>query len=307
METEPIDLIRPGIRLELARTPSIKATFARVLLLSLTRSQGRLGSPPRETRLIQRGIRQDPGRIRRFREVCRCAAPPSLVPVVYPETLFIGMLGKLIVSPGFPVSPLGLIHVGQTIVQVRPIDSGEVLDAECALSRVTRSTKGIRLDCTMEVTSGRERVWYGKASFLSRSAFRSGSGGKKTLTREELLPVIDIMDVPRGVGLAYAAASGDYNPHHLHGFTARLIGFKSPIAHGMWTLARAAGSLERRYGAVYPLRLGAAFKLPIHIPSRVTLGVAREEEGLRFEVRDVQSRLPHLAGLLVPGCQLAAA
>ena len=43
--------------------------------------------------------------------------------------------------------------------------------------------------------------------------------------------------VEASTGLRYAKVSGDWNPHHLYPWTAKLLGFKSPIAHGLWTLA----------------------------------------------------------------------
>lgn len=44
--------------------------------------------------------------------------------------------------------------------------------------------------------------------------------------------------VPADTGLRYASATGDYNPHHLYPWTARLVGYRLPMAHGMWTLAK---------------------------------------------------------------------
>ena len=45
--------------------------------------------------------------------------------------------------------------------------------------------------------------------------------------------------VPEDTGIQYAKLSGDWNPIHLIKITAWPMGFKAPIAHGMWTLPRA--------------------------------------------------------------------
>ena len=50
--------------------------------------------------------------------------------------------------------------------------------------------------------------------------------------------------VDSGTGLRYAAISGDYNPHHLYPWTARVAGYKQPMAHGMWTLAKALAVVQ---------------------------------------------------------------
>jgi acyl dehydratase len=40
------------------------------------------------------------------------------------------------------------------------------------------------------------------------------------------------------LGLKYAAVVSDYNPIHLYGVTAKLFGFRKPIAHGMYFAAK---------------------------------------------------------------------
>jgi acyl dehydratase len=51
--------------------------------------------------------------------------------------------------------------------------------------------------------------------------------------------------------------SGDYNPLHIDGATARKAGFERPILHGLCTLGIAARSLLERYGASDPARFRA--------------------------------------------------
>lgn len=45
-------------------------------------------------------------------------------------------------------------------------------------------------------------------------------------------------------GLKYAYVSGDWNPHHLYTWTARILGYRAPIAHGLWTLARSVACIS---------------------------------------------------------------
>jgi hypothetical protein len=45
-------------------------------------------------------------------------------------------------------------------------------------------------------------------------------------------------------GRLYARLSGDYNPIHLWPWSARLLGFKRPIIHGMHTVGRAVAEIE---------------------------------------------------------------
>ena len=40
--------------------------------------------------------------------------------------------------------------------------------------------------------------------------------------------------------------SGDHNPIHLYPLTAKALGFRRQIAHGMWSLARCVAAVENR-------------------------------------------------------------
>lgn len=52
-----------------------------------------------------------------------------------------------------------------------------------------------------------------------------------------------LLHVRQDTGVRYAKATADWNPHHLFPWTAKLMGFRAPIAHGMWTLARTLDEL----------------------------------------------------------------
>ena len=52
--------------------------------------------------------------------------------------------------------------------------------------------------------------------------------------------------IPDDAGRRYAKVSGDVNPIHLSGLTAKAFGFKRAIAHGMWVKARVLGALSGR-------------------------------------------------------------
>jgi acyl dehydratase len=54
--------------------------------------------------------------------------------------------------------------------------------------------------------------------------------------------------LPQDAGRRYAALSGDWNPIHLWGWSARLFGLRQPIIHGAHSMARARAELERLGG-----------------------------------------------------------
>lgn len=108
------------------------------------------------------------------------------------------------------------------------------------------------------------------------------------------------IEVPGDVGRRYARASGDYNPHHLFTLTARLVGFRRPIAQGMWTLARAIAELEATEPEVERVAVEGTFKRPVFMPGVMALRVGEadsdHEGGRPFEVFNPRRGEPHLVG-----------
>ena len=98
--------------------------------------------------------------------------------------------------------------------------------------------------------------------------------------------------VPGDIGRRYAGVSGDRNPIHLHGLTAKLFGMPRPIAHGMWLKARCLGELEPSLPDAFTVSV--RFKLPLFLPAQVAFGTRDDA----FEVRDASSGKPHLSGEL---------
>lgn len=297
METQRVELVPPEIELTLSNAPSMGNVFSKALLLSLSKRQGELkGRAVHGIRVSMDRITPDPERIKAFRRVCHEPMNQTVLPSIYLETLFVGMLGRLITAPFFPLSPMGLIHTHQSLVQHRPVDEKEILDARCGLGRITKSDKGVTLECFLEVRSQNELVWEGVATFLSRSRGTGSRRKKRPGPDRDRLPVKAIFDLGEETGRAYARASNDYNPHHLYGFSARLLGFRSPIAHGMYTLARSLAAIQSKTAFDFPMIVEAGFKLPVYLPARVALGYDTFGSTVSFELRDANSGLPHVAG-----------
>lgn len=69
---------------------------------------------------------------------------------------------------------------------------------------------------------------------------------------------------------AYADASGDHNPLHQDDALARSVGFPGVIAHGMFTMAHLAGSVERWTGDPAAIeRLSVQFREPVFPGDRI--------------------------------------
>ncbi|MEX0836551.1 MAG: MaoC/PaaZ C-terminal domain-containing protein, partial [Nitriliruptor sp.] len=143
---------------------------------------------------------------------------------------------------------------------------------------------------------GDDLVWSSTSTYLRR-----GDDGDESVTEADLPlePPEESTEgarwkVPGDTGRRYAAVSGDRNPIHLSPLTSRLFGFPKPIAHGMWTAARALAAIEDRVPAtgVQTLRFGK----PLPMPRTVAFAAAERPDGWAFAVRDTRSGAPHLTG-----------
>lgn len=300
------------LAVELERLPSVAAVFGRGLAFALVRRQGRataaeLAALPELSARV-RGVAVDPARLARYRDVCAIEDASEVLPPAYPEALFLGLMGTLVTHRSFPLSPLGLIHVRQAIEQRGSIHVGERLDLTCRLAGTRATERGVEIDWSLEVEVAGDRRWRGVATVLSRRRIGHGRAGPPVATSaatEPLLDVIADVEVAEPTGRRFARASGDVNPHHLWSFTARPLGYRRPIAHGMWTLARLLAALERD-GRPHPrVSADVTFKQPIPLPSRVSLlasrGAAGADGDRTVEVRPATRDGRHLVGRVALG------
>ena len=72
----------------------------------------------------------------------------------------------------------------------------------------------------------------------------SGSASDPNTPSAEQPPATATWNLPGDLGRRYASVSGDINPIHMHPLSARLFGFPSAIAHGMWTKARCLAAIN---------------------------------------------------------------
>lgn len=305
MPDRTLTLIAPARSIEIAAPASLPSQCARALWHARSRREGAL-TPVQAQALgpveaTWRGIRPDHRRVARYRAACGHRGD-GVLPATWLETLFLGPMVAIVLSDAFPFSPLGLIHLRQRIATRRAVRPDEVLDETCRLAAVRETERGFEIDFALEVRSGGEVPWTGLATVLSRNAEtreRTRRDEERAAAAEDGDWKVELVDAPADIGRRYAAASGDWNPHHLWPATARLVGYRRPIAHGMWTLGCALARLEARLAP--PWTAEADFKRPmIYLPGRVALRWRDEDGGTRFEVRQATRGDPHLVGSLRP-------
>jgi hypothetical protein len=294
---------------ELDSTPSLSVLYPRALAgatvnpvlgrVPLIGGRFRAGDELPSEQLVVKDIDVDRDHLADYDRVCGFRLSDEL-PATYPHMLSFPLQIALMTDSKFPFAVLGLVHVRNRIEQLRPIGVDEPLTLRVRASGLRPHDKGTQFDLVTDVTAGDERVWKSRSTYLHREG-GSGGGDKKKKERgspDELPEPRAVWELPGDLGRRYAAVSGDRNPIHLHPLTSRLFGMPRPIAHGMWTKARALAALEGVLPGAFTA--DATFKLPIQLPSKVAFS-SRVDAGRRlFEVRGAEDGKPHLDGVIKP-------
>lgn len=213
----------------------------------------------------------DPERIKAFHEVLHWRNHAHLAPT-YLQAMAMPLYLKLLRTSGFPFSPLGLVHMSNEIRQWRPLPVGATWNLSCRIGDLHAHPKGKMFDFTCEAKLEGELYWQAKARNLVRlsSAAQNTdktSGDKTPPAAPEYNNSNEPWDLPADMGRRYGKASGDLNPIHLYPWSAKLFGFKLPIAHGMYSLGRCLSALE----LPDKFQADVTFMRPVMLPKRVLM------------------------------------
>jgi hypothetical protein len=220
------------------------------------------------------------------------------VPPTYPHILAFPLQLSLMTDPSFPFPAIGLVHIHNRITQHRPIRASEKLQIDVRATPVEDHPRGTQFSLRSEVRVGEELVWEEVSTNLTRGRDSEGATAPGTdLPSAEELPATATWRLPGDLGRRYGSVSGDLNPIHVHPLSARLFGFPSAIAHGMWTKARCLAALEPRLPDAFTVEV--AFKKPILLPRKVEFYEAQTPGAIGFGVRDPRKGSSHLDGHLV--------
>lgn len=250
----------------------------------------------------QRNLHASPAAVAAYRQLCG-EGPPDVMPPIYPHLMATPLQLNLLASDDFPLALAGLVHLGQSIEWWQPLRVDDVVDIDCAVSGPVQSEHGWLFRLDTNVRRAGLCVWREEVSFLKPDPVRRAR--PRRLAREgdasRFVPLLHLQ-FPDDIGRRYAQLSGDWNPIHLWPFTARRFGFKRPIAHGMFSLARCLSILEARGVNLVGKRLEASFRAPVLLPAFTNFSLSEHTPDERFALTDagkgrilVEGRLSNLS------------
>ncbi len=250
-----------------------------------------------DVRLVRPELAIDAGPLAEYRSLCGFDAAQG-VPPTWPHLLAFPLHLELMMRRDFPYPLAGTVHIANRIVQRRALDIGDRLTVSAEFGGFQSHPRGQAFTIRAEARRGGTTVWRSESVYLRRGA-PSALGDPVTALSDEdsATTQTGAETIARAVAPRYARLSGDRNPIHMSWLGARLFGFERPIAHGMWTKARALARVLPA-APVEQIAIDVAFRAPIPLPGHVTHFADPVKDRTAFAVRDGAGERLHLVGRL---------
>jgi acyl dehydratase len=229
------------------------------------------------------GATVDRGHLAAYNRVCGFRLGDAL-PATYPHVMAFPLTMRLMAGADFPFPLVGIVHLANRITVAGPLSAAASWDFVVHADNLRPHDRGRQLDVVAVGAVDGVEVWRGVSTYLHRSDPSSSAPRESTPP-----PASATWHVPVRVGADYARVSGDHNPIHTSRIGARLLGYRRPIAHGMWSKARCLAALEGRMPDTYTVDV--AFKRPILLPATVAFSATPAES---FALHDPRTGAPHL-------------
>jgi acyl dehydratase len=216
------------------------------------------------------------------------------VPLTYPFALTFPVVMSLITGFDFPFPAMGLVHTENEITQYRPIAVTDTVDVKVHAENLREHRKGVLVDVITDIHVGTDHAWHQVTTFLHQQRTSLSDEPKPPRAKQPKLPAPNgVLRISPGQMRHYASVGGDHNPIHTNPIAAKLFGFPTVIAHGMFTAAAVLRTIEGQFpdAVEYSVRFGK----PVVLPAKANLYVERGSDGWKLALRNSKGE-PHLTG-----------
>ncbi|BBY27528.1 MaoC/PaaZ C-terminal domain-containing protein [Mycolicibacterium sediminis] len=273
-------------------------------LLNMVRAAaGALPFVPRGSALPDRTVRLeglaiDQANVAAYAQVTGLRFDDS-VPLTYPFALTFPSVMSLVSGFDFPFAAMGSVHVENTITQYRPIGVTDVVDVDVHAENLREHRKGLLVDIITDVRIGNDVAWHQVTTFLHQQRTSLSDEPRAEPKKQPKLPPPNaVLSFSPGQIRHYASVGGDHNPIHTSSIGAKLFGFPTSIAHGMFTAAAVLGNVEGQLpdAVTYTVKFGK----PVLLPAKAGLWVDRTGDGWTLALRHLSKGYPHLTATVTP-------
>jgi len=219
------------------------------------------------------------------------------VPLTYPFALAFPTVMSLVTGFDFPFAAMGSVHLENVITQYHPIRVTDTVNIAVHAENLREHRKGLLVDVVTDVSVGNEVAWHQVTTFLHQQRTSLSDEPKPPPQKQPKLPAPKaILRISPGQIRRYAAVGGDHNPIHTSSVGAKLFGFPTVIAHGMFSAAAVLANLEASLpdAVTYSVRFGK----PVLLPASAGLYVDQVQDGWDLSLRNISKGYPHLTGTL---------
>ncbi|MBV1778567.1 MaoC family dehydratase [Paeniglutamicibacter sp. ABSL32-1] len=284
-------------RVVLAAAPSLATLYARAAGARLTAlfpgAKPAGGALPQVEHHLD-GLRVDPGKLVDYQRMMGDTVRDEL-PSVFVHGMVFPLAMSVMVREDFPLPLLGMVHLANKATHVRPISPAATLSATAHAENLRGHRAGTQLDLVVEVGEGSEVVWRGVSTYLARGVWPGAGPGAPAEPHAAFAAPgrTASWKLAADTGRAYAAVLGDYNPIHLSAASARALGMKRAIAHGMYLAGRALAAAAP-HGTGYDWEI--EFATPVFLPSTVDVAFDVGAGRTTFSGWGARSGKPHFSG-----------
>ena len=265
---------------DLTDVPSFPAVYAAALTPRRGRGASRRDPVLPEVTYRVRSVRIDAERAASFDHLMGGPATELVHPGVLHVLTFPVSLA-LMARGDFPFPLLGLVHLRNQVLQHRPVRVGEKVDVECRVRDLQPHRKGRTFEAVSTILSRDAEIIATDVSTYLAKGDGSGedpAGSASRSRRRSFEPPRPTgrWKLAADLGRRYAEISGDVNPIHMSGLSAKAFGFPRAIAHGMYSASRAF--TESRVDLSRPLRWDVSFDAPVTLPGTVLVSYDDDRE-----------------------------
>ncbi|MDT5140000.1 MAG: hypothetical protein QOD58_4262 [Mycobacterium sp.] len=221
------------------------------------------------------------------------------VPLTYPFALTFPSIMSLVSGFDFPFSAMGSVHTENRITQHRPIAVTDTVSVHVHAENLREHRKGLLVDLLTDVSVGNELAWHQVTTFLHQQRTSLSDEPKPPPKKEpKLPPPSTVLRISPSQIRRYAVVGGDLNPIHTSGVAAKLFGFPTSIAHGMFSAAAVLANIEAKFpkAVEYSVRFGK----PLLLPATAGLYIDETGDGWELSLRNISKGYPHLTGTVKP-------
>ena len=217
------------------------------------------------------------------------------VPLTYPFALTFPTVMSLVTGFDFPFAAMGSVHIENHITQHRPILVSDTISARVHAENLREHRRGLLVDVVTDISIGNDKAWHQVTTFLHQQRTSLSDEPKPPPQKQPKLgPPNAVLRITSGQIRHYASVGGDHNPIHTNPIAAKLFGFPTVIAHGIFTAAAVLANIEGQIPDA--VKYSVRFAKPVVLPARAGLYVDRVSEGWELTLRHLTKGDPHLKG-----------